>query len=68
MKRTMPKGFRPSRGDARPRVAVIFDEDLFEQICAQATRERKGFSEMVRELCRVGLLDLAESDKMELTS
>ena len=64
-KRGMPRGFRPTRGDRRPRVAVIFDEDLFEEIKAQALREEKSFSEMVRELARVGLLDLRESDALE---
>lgn len=61
----MPRGFRPARGDPRPRVAVIFDEELFDQIRAQAIKEEKSFSAMVRELCRVGLLDLAESDRLE---
>jgi hypothetical protein len=62
----MPKGFRPASGvDRRPRVAVIFDEDLFEDVKAQALREEKGFGEMVRELIRVGLLDLRESDALE---
>ena len=65
-KKTMPMGFRPSSGvDRRPRVAIIFDEDLFEEIKIQALREEKGFSEMVRELTRVGLLDLRESDALE---
>ena len=65
MKRTMPKGFRPVRGDPRPRVAVIFDEDLFKQICEMALKEHKGFGQMVGELCRVGILDLEESDRLE---
>jgi hypothetical protein len=65
VKTTMPKGFRPASGDPRPRVAVTFDEDLFEEIRLQALREKKGFSEMVRELCRVGLFDLRESDELE---
>jgi hypothetical protein len=65
MKRTMPKGYRPKKGDPRPRVAVIFDDELFEKICARAKQERKGFGEMVRELCKVGLFDLEESDRFE---
>ncbi len=64
-KKSMPKGFRPSKGDPRPRVAVVFDEELFTRICAQATKEKKNFSEMVSELCKVGLFDLEESDKLE---
>ena len=65
MKRTMPKGFRPATGDARPRVAVVFDEALFEKICFIAQKEGKGFSAMVRELCQVGILCLEESDMHE---
>jgi len=61
----MPVGFRPATGDPRPRVAVVFDEELFEEVKLQAMKEGKGFSEMVRELCRVGLLDLRESDELE---
>ena len=61
----MPKGFRPASGDSRPRVAVVFDEELFEEIKKQAVREKKTFSAMVRELCIVGLLDLRESDELE---
>lgn len=65
MVRKMPRGFRPVTGDHRPRVAVIFDDDLFEAIRAMAVKEDKGFSQMVRELCRVGILDLEESDRLE---
>lgn len=65
MKTTMPKGFRPARGDSRPRVAVIFDEELFQRICAMALKEKKGFSTMVAELCKVGIFDLEESDRLE---
>lgn len=65
MKKTMPIGFRSARGDPRPRVAVIFDEELFDKIRVMATKEGKGFSQMVGELCQVGILDLEESDKLE---
>lgn len=65
MARKMPRGFRPAVGDPRPRVAVIFDEELLKAICAMAIKEDKGFSAMVRELCRVGILDLEESDRLE---
>jgi hypothetical protein len=58
----MPRGFRPATGDPRPRVAVVFDEELFARIKLRAVREGKGFSEMVRELCSLGLFDLEESE------
>jgi hypothetical protein len=62
-KRVMPKGFR--QGSYGPRIAVLFTEDLFNQIAAMATVEDKSFSAMVCELCRVGILDLQESDAHE---
>lgn len=68
MKKKMPIGFRPASGDHRPRVAVVFDEELFDKIRAMAALENKSFSEMVRELCRVGILDLEESDRLEPSS
>jgi hypothetical protein len=68
MKRAMPQGFRPATGDSRPRVAVVFDEDLFERVKDRAVREGKGFSEMVRELCQIGLFDLEESDHHEVAA
>jgi hypothetical protein len=60
----MPKGFR-DKGRYNPKVAVMFPEDLFAQITAMATVENKSFSVMVCELCRVGILDLQESDVHE---
>lgn len=65
MTRTMPRGFRPVTGDHRPRVAVVFDDDLFDAIRALAIKENKNFSAMVRELCKIGILDLEESDRLE---
>lgn len=65
MKKTMPVGFRPATGDHRPRVAVVFDEELLERICTRATKEGKGFSPMVRELCSLGLFDLEESERFD---
>jgi hypothetical protein len=65
MKNPMPKGFR-ERGRYNPKVAVMFPEDLFDQIKTMATKEDKSFSAMVCELCRVGILDLQESDELEM--
>ena len=65
MKTSMPRGFRPAFGDRRPRVAVVFDEELFEKIRTMATKEGKGFSAMVGEICEIGIFDLEESDKHE---
>jgi hypothetical protein len=62
-KKVMPKGFREK--DHGPKVAVLFTEELFTQITAMATVENKNFSTMVCELCRVGILDLQESDAHE---
>jgi hypothetical protein len=47
------------------KVAVTFPEQLFMDIIAMARREKKDFSEMVSELCKVGKLDLEESDALE---
>jgi len=63
MRTTMPKGFR-EKGHP-PKVAVMFPEELFEKIKAQATKEGKPFSAMVCELCAIGLFDLEESDSLE---
>jgi hypothetical protein len=60
----MPIGFR-EKGHG-PKVAVIFPEELFEQIKVRATKENKTYSAMVCELCRVGLFDLDESDACEV--
>jgi hypothetical protein len=51
------KGFR--------QVAIRFDEELFQLILTRAKREKKDFNTMVKELCRVGELDLADSDQYE---
>jgi hypothetical protein len=64
MKKAMPKGFR-EKGHG-PKVAVLFTEELFEKITAMATKEKKNFSTMVCELCKVGILDLEESDACEV--
>jgi hypothetical protein len=59
----MPKGFREKPGGDM-RVAVRFDSDeLFEQIKLRALHEKRTFSEMVCELCKIGLFDLEESER-----
>ena len=62
-KKKMPKGFR-EKGHP-PKVSVMFPEELFTRIKKMARAEDKGFSVMVVELCRVGILDLEESDACE---
>ena len=47
------------------KVAVSFEEELFKRICWIAVKEKKQFSVMVNELCKVGILCLEESDKLE---
>lgn len=59
----MPKGFREKGHD--PKVAVMFPEYVFKQIKIMAVQESKTFSEMVVELCTVGIFDLQESDACE---
>ena len=61
----MPKGFRDKGRSNNPKVAVVFDEKLFNQIKTMALKEKKSFSGMVCELCKVGILDLEESDQWE---
>jgi hypothetical protein len=61
-RRIMPKGFCMG-GDMR--IAVRFNDELFKRIKERALTEKKTFSEMVSELCVVGLLDLEESDSHE---
>ena len=55
-------------GDSRLRVAVQFDEPLFARIKKRALKENKTFSEMVCELCSVGLLDLEDNDQHEVNA
>jgi predicted CopG family antitoxin len=63
MRKTMPRGFRDE--GANPKVAVMFDEEIFDKIKKMALKERRSFSAMVCELCKVGILDLEESDRLE---
>jgi hypothetical protein len=63
MRKSMPKGFREE--GANPKVAVMFEEVLFEKIKKMALKERRSFSGMVCDLCKVGILDLEESDRLE---
>lgn len=59
----MPTGYRSREGYIK--IAVEFPERLFTDIISMAQKEKKGFSPMVVELCRVGKLDLEESDQHE---
>jgi hypothetical protein len=58
-----PKGYR--RPGSIAQIAIRFPDELFHDILVMAKRERKGFNEMVIELCKCGKLDLEESDKHE---
>ena len=58
-----PKGYHPRKGITK--IAVSFPDDQFKVIMARAKREKKEFSAMVCELCKVGELDLYESDLRE---
>lgn len=62
-RQVMPQGFRVKTGQLQ--TAVRFNKELFERIKARACKERKTFSEMVAELCSIGLFDLEESDSHE---
>jgi hypothetical protein len=57
-----PTGY-PAGGGTK--IAVTFPNDLFEAIIDIAKREKKTFNDMVVELCKVGKLDLEESDMLE---
>ena len=60
-----PAGYPSGNGT---KIAVVFPSELFAAIITMAKRENKSFNEMVVELCRVGKLDLEESDALEITS
>jgi hypothetical protein len=62
-KQVMPKGFRLKQGELQ--VAIRFQEVMFERVKQRALQENKTFSEMVVELCAIGLFDLEESDSHE---
>ena len=49
------------------KIAISFSESQFHKIRERAIRENKSVSEMVSELCVVGLLDLEDSDALEPT-
>jgi hypothetical protein len=58
----------PARGHPegdKLKVACSFDTRLFLRIRKRAEKEKRSFTSMVEELCKVGLLDLEESDRLE---
>jgi hypothetical protein len=57
-----PTGY-PMAG--RTKIAVNFPSQLFVDIIAMAKREKVTFNDMVVTLCKVGKLDLEESDALE---
>jgi hypothetical protein len=58
-----PAGFPGRPGETK--IAVSFPTQVFKDIIAMAKREQKTFNDMVVELCKVGKLDLDESDALE---
>jgi len=61
-----PKGYRPKPGQTK--IAVSFPDQFFDDIKSMAKKEKKAFNAMVLELCKVGKLDLDESDALEPTA
>jgi hypothetical protein len=53
-------------GFGKLKIAINFPEQLFRDIIKMAKKENKTFNDMVVELCKVGKLDLEESDKHEV--
>ena len=64
MSAVKPKGYR-TKTDHKLRIACGFEDKLFKKILREAQKNKKPFSAMVEELCKVGLLDLEESDMLE---
>jgi hypothetical protein len=58
-----PKGYNDKAGFTK--IAINFPNELFHDILIMARREGKDFSSMVSELCKVGIFDLEESDRLE---
>jgi hypothetical protein len=56
-------GYAESAGSLK--IACRFDPHTFRKIKAMAAKEGKSFSAMASTLCKVGLLDLEESDALE---
>jgi len=57
------KGYKETRG--RTKIACAFEDKLFLKIKRMAEKDCRSFSSVVEELCRVGMLDLEESDRLE---
>ena len=58
-----PKGYPQRKGYTK--IAVSFPDPVFKAILTRAKLEKKEFNAMVVELCKVGELDLSESDRYE---
>jgi len=59
-----PKGYTYHR-KGYSKIAVSFPDQVFNNIISRAKRENKSFNDMVVELCKVGELDLSDSDYHE---
>lgn len=63
MTERIPRGIPTKSG--RLQIAVRFEAPLFDRILRMSRAEGKGFSDMVNELCKIGIFDLEESDALE---
>lgn len=55
---TTASGFiEASRNPTSRKIAIVFDDETFDQIKAVAIEERRSFAAIVRELCEMGLED-----------
>lgn len=53
---TSARGFiEPGRNPLNRKIAIVFDDETFDQIKALAVENRCSFGEMVRRLCEEGL-------------
>ena len=64
----MAHGYQETKRTGRLKIAVNFPAELFRTIAARADREKRSFSAEVVELCKVGELDLSESDSLEVAT
>ena len=61
----MKKKIKGHKESGRLKIACAFDPRLFSKIKRMAEKDSRSFSSVVEELCRVGMLDLEESDRLE---
>jgi hypothetical protein len=55
---TIANGFvEPGRNPLNRKIAIVFDDETFDQIKALAVENRCSFAQMVRDLCDIGLAE-----------